>query len=147
MDCLKGVRESGTAGLESPADLGQGFHQVHLKQYISPLLHRSLSLLSSALTHGFLQVIASSSLPCAAYAQTGLRNQFCSSVVIVIVVDCHCKIFQTGDLEAITTGKQEGVIEIPQKINVCAPDSDQNDSYLRVSSSFLFNICISLWSI
>ena len=26
------------------------------------------------------------------------------------------------------------------EIDVCVPDSDQNDSYLRMSSSFLFNI-------
>ena len=41
------------------------------------------------------------------YAQAGLSNLFCPSVVVVV---CHTKILKnlrTGDLEAITISKQE----------------------------------------
>ena len=44
-----------------------------------------------------------------------------------------------GDLEPIAIAKQEVAVEI-QKINVCVLDSKQNDSCLRMSSYFLFNI-------
>ena len=44
-----------------------------------------------------------------------------------------------GNLEPIAIAKQEVAVEI-QKINMCVLDSKQNDSWLHMSSSFLFNI-------
>ena len=46
----------------------------------------------------------------AAYARAGLNNRFCPSVVVVVV--CHKKKLQTGDLEAVTISKQEINAEI-----------------------------------
>ena len=74
-------------------------------------------------------------------AQAGLSN--------LVLSICRCrrclssKILKndiTRNLEAITTSKQEVTIQIPQKIVVCVPDSDQSTSSLCMSSAFLFNI-------
>ena len=68
-------------------------------------------------------------------------RRVCASRVKQSVLSvCHRlsykKIFQTGDLEAITIAKQEVTIEIPKNCRVCTCN-DQNDFY--ISSSFLFN--------
>ena len=50
-----------------------------------------------------------------AYAQAGLSNRLCPSVVVAVIVVCHKifgKISQTGNLEAIMTSKQKVNAEI-----------------------------------
>ena len=49
-------------------------------------------------------------LPRAAYARAGLSNRFCPSVIVVVV--CHQKKLQMGDLEAVTISKQKINAEI-----------------------------------
>ena len=77
-----------------------------------------------------------------AYAQAGLSNWFCPSVVVV----CHKKFeknFITRNLEAIITSNQEVTIQIPNK-STCA--------YLTVTKALLVSACqafsysTSVWS-
>ena len=75
------------------------------------------------------------------HARVGLSNQFCPSIVVIIV--CHNKFLKNVSnrrLKAITIAKQEVTIEIQKNIDGCVPDSNQNNSCLHMSNSFLFNI-------
>ena len=60
-------------------------------------------------------------------------RRVCASGVklLVLSICCHrrccclsLKYLKTGDLEAVTIVKLEGIIEIP-RIDVCVPDNDQ----------------------
>ena len=74
-------------------------------------------------------------LPRIAYAQAGLSNWFCSSVVVVVCHKKFRKIFLTGDLEAVAIAKLELTAEI-FKILTCV--------YLIVTKMILVCVCPAL---
>lgn len=77
--------------------------------------------------------------------QAGISNLYFPSVVIVCLKNRNS---QTGDLEAITISKHKVTIEIPQKIYMCIPDSNHQDSCTHMSSSYSTSVrsAILIWS-